>query len=262
MKPILYSVLAVLFGYFCEAQDAATLSHSTATCNYNLSSPTAWSSTCNPAGISDIKKLSFCALFQNHFLLKDVSTQYICAAFPIKKTLSFSSSLYRFGNHFFSKNEWNNAIAIKLNEKLSSGIQLHTQYIYQSEERNRWQIFPEIGISYKIKEKITWSSSLQNFISNKISVDKKQTLRLGLSYCFDKKVKTHLQCIFNSGKYPVLAAAIDYQFNDKLYFGFNISSSAQPFHFGIAYQLQKIKTSIDFAYHQQLGFSPISSFSL
>ena len=262
MKPILYSLLAVLLGYFCKAQDASALSHSTSTCNYNLSSQNAWSSTCNPAGISDIKKLSFCALFQNHFLLKDLSTQYIGAAFPIKKHLSYCTSLFRFGNNLYSKNEWNNTISLKLNEKLSAGIQLHTQYIYQSEERNKWQVFPQIGICCKIKEKITLASSLNNFIATEHFLDKKQTLRIGLSYCFDKKVKTHLQCIFNNEKYPVIAAAIDYQFNDKLYFGFNISSSAQPFHFGIAYQIQKIKINIDFAYHQQLGFSPISSFSL
>ena len=111
-------MLAVMFAYVCKAQDAAELSHSTATCNYNLFSQNAWSSACNPAGISDIKKLTFGVLFQNHFLLKDLSTQYISAAAPLNKHISYCSSLFRFGNNLYSKNEWNNALSIKLNEKL------------------------------------------------------------------------------------------------------------------------------------------------
>jgi len=262
MKPLLYSMLAVMFAYVCKAQDAAELSHSTATCNYNLFSQNAWSSACNPAGISDIKKLTFGVLFQNHFLLKDLSTQYISAAAPLNKHISYCSSLFRFGNNLYSKNEWNNALSIKLHEKLSAGIQLRLQYIHQSEERKLWNITPEIGICYRTNEKIALAASLHNFILNENSLNKKQTLRIGLSYSFDKKVKTHLQGVFSNGKYPNIAAAIDYQLNEQFYFGFNISSSNQPFHFGIAYQLQKIKINIDFAYHQQLGFSPTTAFSL
>lgn len=259
-------MLAVLLGYCCEAQDASALSYSTATCNYSLSAKNAWSSTCNPAATSEIKKLSFAALFQNHFLIKDISTQYIGVAFRIGKLICAGASFFRFGNNLYSKNKLATTLALQCNEKLSAGIQLHAQYIHQSEARNKWNAFPELGVCYKIKEKMILSASLKNFISgihtSETANDEKQMLRLGLSYYFDKKTRTHFQCIFDNGKYPVIAAAIDYQFNDKLYFGFNISSSTEPFHFGIGYRLQKVKINIDFAYHQQLGFSPMSSFSL
>jgi hypothetical protein len=258
MKRILYGLLAVLY-HACAAQDASSLGNTTSTCNFNLNTHDVWASTCNPAGINEIKKISFGAFFQNHFFLKDVSSQYASLVLPFNKSLVLAANLFHFGNTLFSKNELGALASLKLNAKINVGAQLHLQFIHQSEEKEKYIVFPDLGITYNINERFTLASSLKNFASKN---DEKSILRLGLSYLFDKKVQTHIQCVFSNEKYPTIAAAIDYKINENLIFKLNISNSIQPFHFGLAYQVKSMRICVDFGYHQQLGFSPSSSLSL
>ena len=258
MKRIFYGLLAIC-SLSCIAQDESFLCYSTSTNNFNLNTHDVWASTCNPAGINEIKKICIGAYFQNHFLLKDLSSQYISIALPFNKSVAIGSNIFRYGNSLFSKNILGVLTSIKLNANIHLGAKINFQFIHQSEEKEKYHVYPQIGITYQVNDKLDLASSLQNFLRNN---GEKQILRIGLSYKFDKKVKTQIQCIFSNEKYPNIGAGIDYLLNEKIHFKLNISNTSQPLHFGVAYQLKLIRINIDFGYHQQLGFSPSSSFTL
>lgn len=256
MKSFLMCLLAICYCYNIHAQNSHLLLASTASSNYNLSHSGVWANISNPASIHNIQKVSIAACFQNHFLLKDFSTQLIAFFVPVNKIVGSNTSLYRFGNQLFSKNELSSSVSLKFNHKLYLGAQLTLQYIHQSEERNHYIAFPQLGATYQINDKLIIASSLRNFLNLNTEI---QILRCGMTYRFDKKTQSHIYFEFSDKKYPQIAAALDYRFNSKIYFGFNISNNSTPFHFGIGYLIKNLVFKIDFAYHQQLGFSPISS---
>lgn len=260
-----WSAIVFLLVMHCYGQDAAFISHSAATCNYSLNSNDVWSSTCNPAGLAEVKKFS-CGLFYNSpFLMKDLSSQLVVFAFPLNKNISSGISLFRFGNDVFSKNEIAFGGGMRLSDKLRFGAQLHFQYVYQSEQNPLYYAFPELGITYKINSKLNGSASVRNFTSslyNKHKIYEPQLLRVGLTYVFDEKVKVHTQIIFQDKNYPFVGVGIDYFPKDKIYIGLNISSAHQPFNIGVGYKLKPLEIKIAFAYHQLLGLSPSSSITL
>ncbi len=265
MNKFLWSAFALLRAFYCCGQDAALIAHSAATCNYSLNSNDVWSASCNPAGLTEVKKLS-CGLFYNsNFLIKDISSQYLIAAFPLNKKISSAISLFRFGNEFYSKNQISIGGGMRLNDNIRLGAQLHFQYIYQSEQSPLYYAFPELGISYRINNKLNASSAIRNFTSNLYNehkINEAQLLRIGLSYVFDEKIKIHAQIIFQNKNYPFVGVGIDYFPKEKICIGFNISSTNQPFNIGVGYKLKPVEIKIAFAYHQFLGISPASAIVL
>ncbi len=249
----------------CFGQNAIAISHSPASCSYSMNTNDIWSSTCNPAGLSEIKKTAIGFYCQNHFLLNDLATQYFIIAFPISKNISSGVSLFHQGNTFFSSNHLSFAAAMKLSDRLQMGAQLFFQYYVQSELNALYSMYPEMGATYKINSKINASASLRNFSANFIRNTKTQevqVLRIGVSYILDEKVKIHAQVYFENNNYPVAALSIDYKVNEKIMLYFQSSSSNQPFAIGLGCLLKSINIKIAFTYNALLGASPSSSFTL
>lgn len=260
MKFLLYGLMVILSN-LCFAQDIDQLYAETNLTNFSLCNQSVWQSISNPAGFSNDNKKHFGFFIKNHFLINDFSTQLIAATIPLKKSICLNAAFFRFGNNYFSKNELSSSVSLILSEKISAGTQLHLLYIHQSEERNHWNALPTVGITYKLTSNFLLSSSLKTYITSGSS-SKNQILRIGCSYLFNKKLRTHFQCLFSNEKYPLLAIALDYKLQDNIAFKINVSSSNQPFHFGLTYAFKSILIGIDFGYHQQLGFSPSSSIEI
>ncbi len=224
-----------------------------------------WSSTCNPAGLSEIKKTTVGFYFQNHFLLNDLATQYFIIAFPVNKNVSSGISLFHQGNTFFSSNHLSISAAMKLSDRLQMGAQLFFHYYYQSEHDALYSVFAEMAATYKINSKINVSASLRNlnatFIRN-TKTQETQLLRAGISYMLDEKTTLHTQLYLQNKNYPVTAIAIDYKVKEKIVLNFQTSSSNQPFAIGLGCQLQAVNIKIAFTYHSLLGATPSSSFAL
>ncbi|MCX6182495.1 MAG: hypothetical protein NT150_11250 [Bacteroidetes bacterium] len=265
MNKFLWSIFALLPALHCCGQDAAFISHSAAICNYSLNSNDVWSSTCNPAGLSEVKKFSCGLFYYNQFLMKEVSSQYLACAFPFNKNISGGITLFRFGNNDFSKNKISVGAGLRLTNHLQLGAQLHYEYVHQSEQNSLHYACPELGMTYRISNKLSIASSIFNFTSNLYNnhkLEENQLLRIGLSYYFDDKVKVHAQVIFENKNYPFVAVGIDYLPKEKIYVGINISSTNQPFNIGVGYKLKPLEIKIAFAYHQLLGVSPASAIML
>ncbi|MFM7021695.1 MAG: hypothetical protein ACKOXB_01860 [Flavobacteriales bacterium] len=261
LAPIFLTILPAL----CYSQEATIISHSAATSNYSLNSNNVWSVSCNPSGIIEMKKIAAGLFYSNHFMMKDLSSQYLVCAFPLNKTISSAVSVFRFGNELFSRNQLSFASAMNLSNKIKLGAQIHLQYIHQSEQPALYYAFPELGMSYRINTKISMGAALKNFTENIHPAQKtqeKQIFRIGLTYVFDEKVRLHAQTIFERRTYPFIAVGVDYFPTEKIYLGFNISSTNQPFNIGVGYKMKSAEIKIAFAYHQLLGTTPASSITL
>jgi hypothetical protein len=219
-----------------------------------------WGFHHNPAALGNLTKTSLGFSYENRFTLKELQTQGMVLAHPMKKgVLSIGAQL--FGYNLYRSNRLGLGYSLKLAENLSFGVQLNYQTLRISNYLNKGTVTGELGILAKINEKVSFGVSIFNLNRAKLVAfqdDRFSTyLRMGLSYILSSKVilLAEVEKEISSKIRP--KGAIEYQVANQFFLRIGAAGNPIELTFGLGYVIKnRLKIDIGSAWEQLLGWSP------
>jgi hypothetical protein len=219
-----------------------------------------WAYHHNPAGLASLKSFSAGLSYENRFLLKELQSQGLTVALPLKTgVLSFGAQLYGF--ELYRTQKVGAGYSIKLSEKFSAGVQLNYQGIRLTDNYgSKHSATAELGILGEITENWKIGVSVFNLGRAKLAdfADDRFTtlMRLGTSYKVSDKVLFSAEAEKNI-EYPLrFKAGMEYQAVKNFFFRFGAATAPVEITFGFGYKFKTFQLDLGSAYHQRLGWSP------
>lgn len=219
-----------------------------------------WAYHHNPAGLASLKSFSAGLSYENRFLLKELQSQGLTVALPLKTgVLSFGAQLYGF--ELYRTQKVGAGYSIKLSEKFSAGVQLNYQGIRLTDNYgSKHSATAELGILGDITENWKIGVSVFNLGRAKLAdfADDRFTtlMRLGTSYKVSDKVLFSAEAEKNI-EYPLrFKAGMEYQAVKNFFFRFGAATAPVEITFGFGYKFKTFQLDLGSAYHQRLGWSP------
>lgn len=257
--------LFVLFGFSQGWQPMGSRSMSLS--NATVALEDVWAYHHNPAALSNLKKIEFGVSYENRFLMKELQSQGLVVAIPLK------SGVISIGSQSFGYNQfrtYRNGLdySMKLAEFLSVGVQLNHHFVrINSNYGNHQTVTAELGALAKINEKWSVAFSIFNITRNRISdfaEDRYSTLmRLGTKFSISEKVLVLAEAEKNIEHSIRFKTGIEYLPLDNFYVRGGFATAPIEFSFGLGYVFsKKYKLDLGSAYHQILGWSPHFSFTM
>ncbi len=225
-----------------------------------------WAYHHNPAALTGVKKLAVGISYENRFLLKELQSQGVAVALPLKKgVVSFGGQ--RFGYRNFLSFKTGLGYSLKLSEFLSAGVQLNYAGIRLPDAYgSHGTVTAELGLLAKINDKWKLGFSVFNIGRNKLSdyqEDRYTTvMRLGTAYKISSKVLLVAEAEKNVD-YPLRGkVGIEYAVVSNFFIRGGFATEPLEVSFGVGYQFKKFfKVDLGSCYHQILGWSPNFSFN-
>lgn len=257
--------LFVLFGFSQGWQPMGSRSMSLS--NATVALEDVWAYHHNPAALSNLKKIEFGVSYENRFLMKELQSQGLVVAIPLK------SGVISIGSQSFGYNQFRTyrnglGYSMKLAEFLSVGVQLNHHFVrINSNYGNHQTVTAELGALAKINEKWSVAFSIFNITRNRISEfaeDRYSTLmRLGTKFSISEKVLVLAEAEKNIEHSIRFKTGIEYLPLDNFYVRGGFATAPIEFTFGLGYVFsKKYKLDLGSAYHQILGWSPHFSFTM
>jgi long-subunit fatty acid transport protein len=225
-----------------------------------------WAFHHNPAALTGLQKMEIGISYENRFLLKEMQSQGVAFAVPLKKGV-ISAGGQRFGYRNFLSYKAGVGYSLKLSELLSAGVQLNYLGVRLPENYgSKNTVTAELGLLAKITEKWNIGFSLFNLGRNKLSEyqeDRYSTvMRFGSSYLISKKVLLTAEAEKNVDYALRGKAGIEYKLLDNFFIRGGFATAPIEGSFGFGYRFKEmLKLDIGSSYHQILGWSPHCSFS-
>ena len=225
-----------------------------------------WAYHHNPANLVSVKKLGFGLSYENRFLLKELQSQGLVVALPLKAGV-ISFGLQSFGFKNFRTNRLGLGYSMKLADFLSCGVQLNYHQVRLTDAYGRKDaLTAELGLRADITDNWKVAFSIFNLTRTKISEfgeDRLTTLmRLGTQYTFSEKVMLVAELEKNI-EFPVrFKTGIEYSPIRKLFLRGGFATQPIELSAGLGYRFkEQFQLDIGSAYHQILGWSPNFSFT-
>jgi hypothetical protein len=219
-----------------------------------------WSYHHNPGALAQVTQTSFGASYENRFLLKELQTQGLVCAVPLKVgVLSFGVQSY--GYKTYRTNRIGAGYSLKLAEKIAAGVQLNYQGLRIDAYGSKNTVTAEFGFLAKISEKVSIGFSVLNLNKAKASLfqdDRFSTyMRLGTNYQISSKVRVLLEAEKEIQSKLRAKGGVEYELLDRFYVRAGAASNPIEVTFGFGYQFKnRLKLDMGSAWHQQLGWSP------
>lgn len=225
-----------------------------------------WAYHHNPACLVGVKKMGIGLAYENRFLLKELQTQSLTFATPLKKgVISFGAQ--SFGYTQFRTIKAGLGYSLKLSDILALGVQMNVHQVRLGQGYgNVFKATGEAGLLAQVNPKWLVGFTVINFSRVKLSAYQEDRLttvmRFGSSYKFSDKL---LVCVEGEKNvdFPIRGkAGIEYSPIDHLNFRSGFSTQPIEVNAGVGYAFKGVY-SLDFgsAYTQQLGWSPNVSFT-
>ena len=225
-----------------------------------------WAYHHNPANLVSVKKLGFGLSYENRFLLKELQSQGLVVALPLKAGV-ISFGLQSFGFKNFRTNRLGLGYSMKLADFLSCGVQLNYHQVRLTDAYGRKDaLTAELGLKANITDNWKVAFSVFNLTRTKISEfgeDRLTTLmRLGTQYTFSEKVMLVAELEKNI-EFPVrFKTGIEYSPIRKLFLRGGFATQPIEISAGLGYRFkEQFQLDLGSAYHQILGWSPNFSFT-
>jgi hypothetical protein len=258
---LFYSFTSVAQGWQPMGSRSMSLSNAT------VALDDVWAYHHNPAALSNLKKIEFGVSYENRFLLKELQSQGIVVAIPVKKgVISFGSQSYGYNQFRTYRNGL--GYSMKLAEFLSVGVQLNHHFVrISSNYGNHQTVTAEVGALAKINDKWSVAFSVFNITRNRLSEfaeDRYSTImRLGTKFSVSEKVLFLAEAEKNVDYIIRFKTGIEYLPLDNFYVRGGFATAPIEFSFGLGYAFSgKYKLDLGSAYHQVLGWSPHFSFTM
>ncbi len=223
-----------------------------------------WAVHQNPGAVAQVKSFSAGVYYDSRFLTKELQTQGLAIAAPLKKGVIMGGAQL-FGYKEYKHTRVGLGYAMQLTDHFSAGIQANLQQLRFNENYGSVTSgTAEAGFLAKINEKWDIGFSVMNIGRQKIGglEDRfNSVMRFGSSFSPSKQVK----CIGEVQKdviYPIsFRGAIEYLPVESLVIRVGAQTGPTNFAFGIGYQTSSIQLDLGTKYHQQLGWSPCIGFN-
>jgi hypothetical protein len=251
-------ILSCLFVHSQGWQPAGSRSMSMANSTVALSD--VWSYHHNPAGLAFLKTTSAGLSYENRFLLKELQTQAVVVAQPLKVgVLSVGAQLY--GHHAYRTTRVGMGYSMLLGENISAGVQLNYQGIRIDNYGSKGTVTAEAGFLAKINSKVSLGFSVMNIGMAKLTAfedDRFSTfMRLGLNYQISKKVIVLAEVEKSIETNLRVKAGMEYELLDRFFLRMGAASNPTEITFGFGYEFKnRLKLDLGSAWHQHLGWSP------
>jgi hypothetical protein len=226
-----------------------------------------WAFHHNPSVLTNLKKIEFGVSYENRFLMKELQSQGLVVAIPIKNGV-ISIGSQSFGYNQFRTYRNGLGYSMNLAEFLSIGVQLNHHFVrINPAYGNHQTVTAEVGALAKINEKWSLAFSVFNITRNRLSEfaeDRYSTImRLGTKFSVSEKV-LFLAEAEKSVDYSIrFKTGIEYLPLDNFYVRGGFATAPIEFSFGLGYSFSgKYKLDLGSAYHQVLGWSPNFSYTM
>lgn len=218
-----------------------------------------WAYHHNPGALASIKTSSFGAYYETRFLTKELQTQALAVAIPLKVGV-LSAGAQFFGYQQYRNTRAGLGYSMKFTDFLQAGIQGNIQTLrLGGNYGSTLSGTIEAGLLAKVSEKWSIGVSVMNIGRQRIQPtdDRFGTImRGGLRYKPSKKVS-----IFAEVEKQVITkisfkGALEYQPVQALYIRLGAQSAPMEFALGIGYRVSGFSIDLGSKYHQTLGWSP------
>jgi len=240
-------------------------SRSNALANTSATLVDAWAFHHNPGALGELKEMSIAVSYENRFLLRQLQSQGIVYAQPLKVgVISVGAQLYGFNE--YRTQRIGAGYSLKLSEFLFAGVQLNYQGVRLNQNYGtNHSISAEAGIQAVVGAKWRIGVSVFNIGRAKLSVfedDRYSTMmRLGVGYKVSDKVLVLAEAFKNLDYKTSFRVGVEYEAFNNFYLRCGASSQPIEFAFGFGYKWKVVQLDIGSVYHQRLGWSPNVSFS-
>lgn len=219
-----------------------------------------WAFYNNPGALGDVSALSVGVSYENRFLLKELQTQGVAAAIPLKVgVVSVGGHMY--GYDQFRSYKAGAGYSMALSEKIYAGVQINYQGIRLNENYgSKNTLTGEAGLYFKFNDNWKMGVSVFNVGRAKLAEyedDRFSTImRLGSSYSFSEKVLVCLEFEKDLENELRIKTGIEYQILKAFYARGGFATSRTELSFGFGYRFKVIQLDLGSSYDQILGWSP------
>lgn len=219
-----------------------------------------WSFHHNPGALALIRKTSAGISYENRYLLKELQTQAMAIAHPLKAgVISAGAQLY--GYRLYRTSRIGLGYSLKLTDRISAGVQLNYQRLRIEHYGSRSTVTAEAGLLAKINEKIAIGFSIMNVGRNKLSAfqdDRFSTfMRLGLNYRISDKAIVLVETEKEVQSRLRVKGGMEYEVLNSFFIRAGGACNPIEVAFGFGYQFKTgVKLDMGSAWQQQLGWSP------
>lgn len=225
----------------------------------------AWSYFHNPGVLGNLKKAEIGISYENRFLLKELQTQSVVYAQPLKKGVVSLGAMF-YGLEIYRSNRIGVGYSLKLLDNLYAGVQMNYQSIqFSSNYTSSKIITAEAGMYLKLTDQWKMGMSVFNIGRSKFwrgSEERVSTLlRIGTVYEFSELVRGTLEAEKNVNTLFRIKSGVEYNPIKKLFFRIGIATQPMEYTFGFGYRFSHFQLDLGSAFHQQLGWSPHFSFT-
>lgn len=223
-----------------------------------------WAVHQNPGAVAQINTFSAGIYYDTRFLTKELQTQALAVALPLKKGVLMTGAQL-FGYEQYRHTRAGLGYALQLSEKFSAGVQGNIQYLRLGNNYgSSVNATAEAGFLAKFSDKWDLGFSITNIGRQRISdlEDRfNSVMRLGSSYSPSSKVKV-IGEIQKDVIYPItFRGAIEYLPIKQVAVRLGAQTGPANFSFGFGYISKSILLDFGSKYHQQLGWSPHIGFT-
>jgi len=223
-----------------------------------------WAVHQNPGAVAQVKSFSAGLYYDSRFLTKELQTQALAIAAPLKKGVIMGGAQL-FGYKEYKHTRVGLGYAMQLTDHFSAGIQANLQQLRFNENYGSVTSgTAEAGFLAMINERWNIGFSITNIGRQKIAglEDRfNSVMRFGSTFSPSKQVK----CIGEVQKdilYPIsFRGAIEYFPVEAIAVRIGAQTGPTNFAFGLGYQNASIQIDLGTKYHQQLGWSPCIGFN-
>lgn len=226
-----------------------------------------WNTFHNQAGLASFEHFSAGIFYESRFMIDELS--HVAGTFvaPVKAG-TFGFSFSQFGKGTYKEHKLGLAFAKRLTKKLNASIQLDylTNRFPENENALGFATF-EAGVVYAANDNLFFGAHIFNPIANGFDLPEgtqkmPAVIRFGGHYQFPKMVLLTFETEKNTENPLLFKTGIEFSPVKNLALRFGVSGKPLKYTAGIGYTVGKISTDIGFAYHGNLGLTPVVSLQI
>ena len=218
-----------------------------------------WAYHHNPGAAASIRTISIGAYYETRFLTKELQTQALVLAIPLKVGV-ISAGAQFFGYEQYRNTRTGLGYSMKFTDFLQFGVQGNIQTLrlggnYGSTTSGTI----EAGLLAKVSEKWSIGISVMNIGRQRINPisDRFATImRAGCQYKPSKKISIFVEVEKQIITKISFKGAVEYQPVKPLYIRLGAQSAPMEFALGFGYKISGFSIDLGSKYHQTLGWTP------